>query len=212
MKFLQLSTAAAVAAAVVTLAGCTSSSSAPLLTPTTAASVIPTPAALSWTPSPRVHPIYATVPAPTVPAPTVAASTSTTPTAPAATVVLKSPVGACRATPTRLDPPADPEAICTWQRTILGHTLPNKSTYIARVVAQLKVGSTVQFAGRLYVVTARQSIPKTGLPDDVYNPSGSSRYIVTCDPSSGYSSSWGDGVPHSNNNLLLTLEPIQHTS
>ena len=82
---------------------------------------------------------------------------------------------------------------------------------MSRLVAQLRVGSLVSFRGVTYTVTAKASIPKRGLPDEVYSPTGPERYLVTCDPSSGYSSSWGDSAAHSNNNVLITLTPITST-
>ncbi len=50
------------------------------------------------------------------------------------------------------------------------------------------------------------SIPKQSVPDAMYDEVGTERYLVTCDPESGYTR-WSDGILHSNNNLIVTLIP-----
>lgn len=116
---------------------------------------------------------------------------------------VKDPVGACRTTATTIEAPSDVEQVCTYRRMILGHTLPNKETYLSRIVPAMKPGDRVSMAGQTWVVTKVVSIRKTDLPDEWDAVAGSDRYLVTCDPSSGYKNG------HSLNNLIAVLSPAR---
>lgn len=125
----------------------------------------------------------------------------------AALVVIKAAIGPCRETDTTIEPPADNEQLCTYGRMVIGHTLPKKgSTYLSRIVPKLKQGQTIVMGGTPWTVRSVTSIPKSALPREMYARAGIERYLVTCDPASGYRT-WADGIAHSNNNLVVTLVP-----
>ena len=139
--------------------------------------------------------------------PTPSATATQTPAAQAPVVEIKDPIGACLETTTTIEPPTDPEELCTYRRMVVGHTMPpGEETYLSRLVPDLPVGAEVQLQGQRWRVSEVTSIPKTELPDAMYAEDGPERYLVTCDPESGYTR-WSDGQMHSNNNLVLTLLP-----
>ena len=143
-------------------------------------------------------------PTPSLSAPVAGAHEQSEPTgSPDATI--KDPLGPCRETETTVYPPSDHEELCTYRRMVVGHTLPQEgTTYLSRIVPDLKVGSLVAMGEQLWEVSEISSIPKQSLPDEMYTPEGRERYLVTCDPDSGYAL-WPDGVMHTRNNLIVTL-------
>lgn len=120
---------------------------------------------------------------------------------------IKDPIGVCLETATTIEPPTDYEELCTYRRMVIGHTLPpGGETYLSRLVPVLQVGSLIRMEDQDWQVSEITSIPKTALPDVMYAEDGPERYLVTCDPESGYTR-WSDGIMHSNNNLIVTLVP-----
>ena len=120
---------------------------------------------------------------------------------------IKDPIGVCLETATTIEPPTDYEELCTYRRMVVGHTLPpGEETYLSRLLPVLLEGSLVRMEGQEWRVSEVASISKTALPDVMYAEEGPERYLVTCDPESGYTR-WSDGVMHANNNLVVTLVP-----
>lgn len=104
-------------------------------------------------------------------------------------------------------PPGDPWETCTHGAMLVGHDLgPGVDGYLPSILPSLDVGASVSYAGRAWSVTDRRSVPKEQLGDELFDSQQTSRWIVTCDPDSGYRR-WPDGQMHANNNVIVRLDP-----
>jgi len=144
--------------------------------------------------------------------PAAAASTSVstvriaTGTAAVKAISIKSPSGTCKRTAAGIVPPSDRGRICSYGVQLIGHAYPKpkKPGYAQNVAAKLKAGGYVMYQNHLWKVSWKKSIRKGSLPREAWLRSSSTvRYLVTCDPKSGYRNG------HSKNNLVVRMVRVR---